>query len=157
MTNIEKSNVLKQWLTENNVKFVESYYSKTNKLTFELLISDFGIAVHISDENDHTFYHKVYKHYKPFFIRESESAEFVLEKMQNCITDIMVKRQAKFEAAQKKEENRRKSAEDLKRHAEKLAKKAAEQKPKRQRMRIVRYEKVERRYERQTEAVRQER
>jgi len=156
MTNEEKLELLKKFLDENGIRYDEHHRSGTNVI-MDLQIPDYMIAVHLSNDFDDTFYRMVYRVYHPFFIRESESAEFVLEKMQNCITDIMVKRQAKFEAAQKKEENRRKSAEDLKRHAEKLAKKAAEQKPKRQRMRIVRYEKVERRYERQTEAVRQER
>ena len=101
MTKEEKLEALKAFLTENNVKFVENHYSKTNKLTFDVLIKDLRIAVHLSDENDQAFYHKIYKYYKPFFIRESESVDFVIEKMQNCIYDRMMLMQRKMEKANK--------------------------------------------------------
>lgn len=97
MSNKEKLEALKAFLTENNVKFVENHYSKTNKLTFDLLIKDLQIAVHLSDKNDQTFYKKIYRYYKPFFIRESETADFVIEKMQNCIVERMTFLQRKFE------------------------------------------------------------
>lgn len=97
MTNQEKLEALKAFLTENNVKFVENHFSKTNNLTFDLLIRDLRIAVHLSDGNDQTFYRKIFKYYKPFFIRESESVDFVIEKMQNCIYDRMMLMQRKYE------------------------------------------------------------
>ena len=97
MTNKEKLEALKAFLTENNVKFVENHFSKTNDLTFDLLIRDLRIAVHISDENDQKFYEKIFKFYKPFFIRENETSDFIIEKMQNCIVDRMTWLQRKFE------------------------------------------------------------
>lgn len=102
MTNKEKLEALKAFLSENNVKFVENHFSKTNKLTFDLLIKDLRIAVHLSDENDQTFYKRIFKYYKPFFIRESESVDFVIEKMQNCIYDRMMLMQRKMEKANRK-------------------------------------------------------
>jgi hypothetical protein len=101
MTNKEKLEALKVFLNENNVKFVENHFSKTNKLTFDLLIKDLRIAVHLSDGNDQTFYKRIFKYYKPFFIRESESVDFVIEKMQNCIYDRMMLMQRKMEKANK--------------------------------------------------------
>ena len=103
MTNKEKLEALKAFLTENNVKFVENHFSKTNKLTFDVLIKDLRIAVHLSDENDQTFYQKIYKYYKPFFIRESETVDFVLEKMQNCVYDRMMLMQRRMEKKNRKE------------------------------------------------------
>lgn len=97
MTNKEKLEALKAFLTENNVKFVENHFSKTNNLTFDLLIRDLRIAVHLSDGNDQTFYRKIFKYYKPFFIRENETSDFIIEKMQNCIVDRMTWLQRKFE------------------------------------------------------------
>lgn len=102
MTNKEKLEALKAFLTENNVKFVENHFSKSNKLMFDLLISDLKIAVHLSDENDQKFYQKIYKYYKPFFIRESETVDFIIEKMQNCIYDRMMLMQRKMEKANRK-------------------------------------------------------
>ena len=101
MTNKEKLEALKAFLNENNVKFTENYFSKSVNMTFDVLIKDMRIAVHVSDENDDRFYRKSVKFYKPFFIRESESVDFVIEKMQNCIYDRMMLMQRKMEKANK--------------------------------------------------------
>ena len=143
MTNKEKLEALKQWLTENKVKFEENHYSKTKSITFDLLIAAHRIVVHLSDEKDQAFYKKVRKYYKPFFIREGETVEFIIEKMQNCIADQMVQAQKQFENEQKRAEGMREAEENMKRHEEKEAAKLAAQKPKRQRVRIQRFEKVE--------------
>jgi len=102
MTNKEKLEALKAFLNENNVKFVENYYSKTAKLTLDVLIKDLRIAVHLSDGHDQTFYKSVFMLYKPFFIRESETVDFVIEKMQNCIYDRMMLMQRRMEKNNRK-------------------------------------------------------
>lgn len=143
MTNIEKLEALKNWLTENKVKFEENHYSKTKSITFDLLIAAHRIVVHLSDEKDQAFYKKVRKYYKPFFIRESETVEFIIEKMQNCIADQMVQAQKQFENEQKRADGMREAEKNMKRHEAKAIARLAAMKPKRQRVRIPKFEKVE--------------
>ena len=144
MTNKEKLEKLKDFLRQNEIPFEENHESQLH-VVMDLQIKDYMIAVHISDEHDQEFYQKTFKYYNPFFIRESESADFIINKMQLCITKIMMRRQAQYMKKQQKEANRRMEAENMKRREEKLAAKAsrsAAEKPKRKRQRIVRYEKV---------------
>ena len=141
MTNKEKLEDLKVFLTENGIKFIEGYKSGLHVL-MDLKLPDYMIAVHLSDDKDDEFYHRTFRQYKPFFIRESETPDFIIEKMQNCITDIMVKRQKIYEKKQKKEEGKRIAAEYERRHQEKLAARAAAEKPKRKRVRIPMAERV---------------
>lgn len=104
MTNEEKLEALKAFLKENNVRFVENHVSKFG-VTMDLKLPDLMIAVFLSD--DKIFEEDVYnvgigKHkmrfvYKPFFIRESESLDFIIEKMQNCIVERMVLMQKRWE------------------------------------------------------------
>jgi hypothetical protein len=110
MTNKEKLEALKAFLTENNVRFIENHVSNFG-VTMDLKLPDLMIAVFMSDgdkEKEHSIYNastgkwKLHYVYKPFFIRESESVEFVLEKMKNCIVDRMVWLQRKFENGSKK-------------------------------------------------------
>ena len=145
MTKKEKLEKLKDFLRQNEIPFEENHESQLH-VVMDLQIKDYMIAVHISDEHDQEFYQKTFKYYNPFFIRESESADFIINKMQLCITKIMMRRQAQYMKKQQKEANRRMEAENMKRREEKLAAKAsrsaAAEKPKRKRQRIVRYEKV---------------
>ena len=147
MTNEEKLEKLKEWLKDNNVPFKENYESRSQGIRFDLRVEKLLIAVIISSERDNEIFHRIKRTYAPFFIRESESPEFIIEKMQNCIVDRMLKQQKALENEAKKEEGRRIAAEAEKRHQEKLARKAAAQavaeKPKRKRVRIQHFEKVE--------------
>ena len=83
MTNKEKLEVLKGFLKENNIPFKEKVMQRGQK--FDLYISKFGICVRLSDENDQRFYEKIKYIVHPLFIRENETPEFVVEKMQNLI------------------------------------------------------------------------
>ena len=123
MTKIEKFEHLKSFLRENGIDFVEKHVSGTG-VVIDLRVKKYNIAVHLSDEHDQEFYMKLRKLYHPFFIREEESPEFIIEKMQNCILDIMNGRQRKFE----------KSSQP--------AAKSDPEKPKRKRQRIIKAEKV---------------
>ena len=147
MTNNEKLEKLKEWLKDNNVPFEENHKSRSTGLTFDLMVKKPLIAVCISSENDDEIFHRIKRTYAPFFIRESETAEFIIEKMQNCIVNRMMQQQKAMEKEAKKEDGRRIAAEAEKRHQEKLARKAAAQaaaeKPKRKRVRIQHFEKVE--------------
>ena len=146
MTNQEKLEKLKEWLEENNIPFVENYTSKSRGVTFDLRVKKPLIGVCISSERDREIFEKVKRVYAPFFIRESETAEFVIEKMQNCIVNKMMQAQRELEKKNKREEGKRIAEENERRHQANLAKKAAAEKkaevPKRKRQRIVRYERV---------------
>lgn len=100
VSNEKKLEAVKKFLTENNFDFYEKHYSKTYDLTMDLKIKNLRIAVFLSKGKEYE--DKVYRTrsvrkkiglsalYKPFFIRESESQKFVLEKMQNCLYDRML-------------------------------------------------------------------
>lgn len=93
MSNKEKIDVLKTFLKENNISFKENVIRKGQRL--DLLIGRYLICVRLSDENDQNFYEVIKHFYRPLFIRNKETAEFVVEKMQNLIIDIMKKQQMK--------------------------------------------------------------
>ena len=109
MTNEEKLEALKAFLSENNVRFIENYKSKYG-VVMDLKLPDLMIAVFLSYgekrcEFEETIYntgegngkYKLRYVYKPFFIRESESVEFIIKKMQNCIVERMVLMQKRWE------------------------------------------------------------
>lgn len=137
MSNREKLEALKEFLAENKVRFIEGYKSGLG-VTMDLKLPEYLVAVHLSDDNDDSFYKKTFRKYKPFFIRESETVDFIIEKMQNCLTDIMVRRQKIYD----KEKRREIAAANWKRHEEKLSAKAEEEMPKRKRVRIPVAERV---------------
>lgn len=138
MTNKEKLEALKAFLSENNLDYEDNYKAKVADI--DLLVTKHSIAVHLSDKHDQEFFNKTKYHYKPFFIRDEETVDFILEKMQNCIIDRMQKQQKKLEGLQIAKEN-------LKRHEANLLKKSAKtetipEKPKRKRVRIPVAERV---------------
>jgi hypothetical protein len=102
MENKEKLEAVKAFLTENNLNFEENHFSRSKKINIDLVVYPYRIAVHLSDDTDRVFFNKTKRHYHPFFIRDNESEEFVLEKMQNCIIDEMKKIQERFNKANDK-------------------------------------------------------
>ena len=116
ISNEKKLQFLKDWLTENDIPFVEDYHSRTFGVTMNLKIKGLRIAVFVSKGNKEeedvlynaksTFFKKpnapLYVVYKPFFIRESDSKKFVIEKMQNCLRDRMLLMQKKWLKKQEK-------------------------------------------------------
>jgi hypothetical protein len=103
MTNRDKLEAIKAFLRENNLNFEENHFSKSRKINIDLVVYPYRIAIHFSDDKDREFFNKTKRHYHPFFIRDIESEEFVLEKMQNCIIEEMKKRQQAL--MEKKEES----------------------------------------------------
>ena len=110
MTNQEKLEELKKFLQENGLKFFENYNSRTFGIRMDLKVRKLRIAVFISDGDPQHENALVYAPrrrvskrnannkylttmYNPFFIRESDSMEFVIEKMQNTIVKRMVQLQ----------------------------------------------------------------
>ena len=94
MSQKQKLEILKKFLRENSIPFQEKCVRKGQFM--ELYISKYLICVRLSDENDQNFYEKIKYIYHPLFIRDNESAEFVVEKMQNLIIGIMKRQQEKL-------------------------------------------------------------
>ena len=94
LTNEQKLEAVKSWLKKNNVDFKENRVTKQG-LKIDLWLPKLFIAIHLGA--DDTFYQKTFKWCKPFFIRDEETKEFVLEKIQNCCYDQMMYMQKKFE------------------------------------------------------------
>lgn len=116
-TNEQKLEALKEWLKENNIEYIENHKSNFG-VTIDVKIPSLMIAVFLSDgdkEKEQTIYNarndkwsqfgtftgkggwKLHYVYKPFFIRESETKKFVLEKISNCCFERMVELQKRFE------------------------------------------------------------
>ena len=114
LTNEEKLEELKKFLRENKIRYIENHKSRTFGVTMNLKIRKLNIAVFLSDEN-RTFEEGIVfakspingmplrNLYNPFFIRESESMEFILEKMQNCIIKRMTLMQKIWNKKQRKQ------------------------------------------------------
>ena len=99
VTNEKKLEALKGWLRENNVEFEENHVTKAG-LHIDVWIPSLMIAVHLGDD-DGKFYKKTCCWCKPFFIRETETLGFVLEKIQNCCFNQMVAMQNRWQKQQK--------------------------------------------------------
>jgi len=97
ITNEEKLEALKSWLKVNDIEFVENYLRRC-KLKIRLWIPKLRIAVNIGDDRE--FYKNTFKWCKPFFIRESETKEFIIEKIENCAYDQFVLMQKLWERRQ---------------------------------------------------------
>ena len=112
-TKEEKLKALKEFLKENNIAFEENYHSNSFGITTALMIRNLRIAVFFSQglERDTELIRKKNQYgaslswvYNPFFIRDSETEEFTLEKMQNCVFDKMVKMQKQWQKKQNKKQ-----------------------------------------------------
>lgn len=101
ISNEQKLEALKEWLKENNIEFKENYLNRTN-LKIDLWVPKLYIAIHLDDEDSEMFYKKTFKWCKPFFIRDAETKDFVLEKLQNCCYDQMLYLQKMFEKNNRK-------------------------------------------------------
>ena len=89
MTNSEKLEALKAFLKENGIVFYNEFRTKKLAVMPDLYIPKHKIMVKLSDENDQKFFNAVKFRYHPLFIRDNETSEFIIEKMQNLIIDIM--------------------------------------------------------------------
>lgn len=104
VSNEKKLEAVKNWLKENKIEFVENHKTKVG-LEIDLWIPKLMIAVHIDDENSQKFYKKTHKWCKPFFIREEETVEFELEKINNCCFDQMLLMQNRWQKEQAKKKS----------------------------------------------------
>ena len=84
-TNQEKLTLLCQWLHDNGINDYIEELVIDEGIIIDLFLPTQKIAVHLSDGSNQIFYRAVCKDYKPFFIRDCESASFIIEKMRNCL------------------------------------------------------------------------
>ena len=96
VTNEQKLEAVKIWLSENNIEFKENHVTRAG-LTMSLWVPKLFIAIHVGDDPDSVFYKKTYKWCHPFYIRSNETQDFVLEKLQNCCYEQMLFLQKKWE------------------------------------------------------------
>ena len=109
ITNEKKLEAVKEWLSGNGINYIENHKSGFG-VTMDLKIPSLMIAVFLSDGdreketekyNASTGHKKLFRKYQPFFIRESETKTFVLEKIQNCCYNRMLYMQRRWEKKQK--------------------------------------------------------
>ena len=98
MTNEEKLQKLKDFLDENNLEYHDNSKKKINNLH----ILKYHINVHISDKYDEVFFQRM-KGFSPVFIRDDESADFIIEKVQSTIINVLKKYHKRFEKMKAKE------------------------------------------------------
>lgn len=111
-TKEEKLETLKAFLKENGFSYEEGYYSESFDVTMALRISNLRIAVFFSSgsyEEDTELIKKKNQYgvplclvYNPFFIRDEETEEFIIEKMQNCVFNRMILLQKQWQKKQNK-------------------------------------------------------
>ena len=92
MTNEEKLERVKAFLNENNIPFEEN--AKKCKVNLPLYVKKYNIVIHVGDDQE--FFQAIRRVCHPVFIREEETADFVLEKVQNLIIERMKSMQSKI-------------------------------------------------------------
>lgn len=90
MTKEEKVSKLKEWLKEKGIKF----HADTDKypVPVDIYIPYYRIGVSTDEDNDDFFKWMNKTDNRTFFIRERESMDFIIEKMENSLTDAMERR-----------------------------------------------------------------
>jgi len=88
MTQTEKNiEVLISFFKENEIDFKENI--KVGKVRMDIYVPEMRIAIHYGDSQK--FFEKTRNYYAPFFVRETESCEKTLEKIQNCVITQMTR------------------------------------------------------------------
>ena len=94
MKNETKLKKLMSFLDENGIKYTTP--RKRKEGSSHLFIGQYMIAVKIEGKDDTLFFNKHKRGKHPFFIRTSETPKYIIEKMQNLITRMMLIQQKHF-------------------------------------------------------------
>lgn len=140
MTKEEKLEVVKKFLEDKGIEY--NLPKKDNPLCHLYAKGHYNIAVHMSNEQDDDFFKKYRNNARPLFIRDEETSDFILEKMNNLIEKANRYRELKIVMKEKKRIGREQNERNWQRHLEKLAEKERRNKPKRKRIRIIHGEPV---------------
>ena len=103
ITNEKKLEVIKDFLTENNIKYVENHEHKKSGALIPCYVPQHCIGIRIGDDGD--WYQKSRGKFYPIFIRDQDTKAKVLEKIQNTIIKSMTTHQAVLNKRAKKEQN----------------------------------------------------
>ena len=110
--------LIKNFLVENNVEFKEDYIDKKCKVVIDLWVPKYRIAIRkaAGDDTDQEFYKAICKCYKPYYIRETDTDDFTMEKIGNVLVERVQWLQKQYDkqqrkAALKKAEKEKKAAE----------------------------------------------
>lgn len=98
ITNEQKLDAIKAFLSENAIAFKENYRSKWCGIVIPLAVMEHRIAVRIGDSQE--FYEKTKGKYYPIFIRGNDTKAKVIEKIQNTIIKSMMNRQKELNKKQ---------------------------------------------------------
>lgn len=94
----EKTTRLKAWLDEHKIEYDDGPNKHNHVQT--LFLTDYKITVYDASKlysEDSVFKKTVKAHAQPFFIRETDTSDFVIEKMENTIAKRNLGRKRKFE------------------------------------------------------------
>lgn len=89
MTNEQKMQAVKNFLHENHIPFRINHVSEICGILLPLAIKKYRVAVRIGDNQ--TFYKLTKGKYYPVFIRDEDTEEKVLEKVQDSIIKSMTR------------------------------------------------------------------
>ena len=91
ITNEKKLEVIKDFLTENNIKYVENYDHKKSGAQIPCYVPKHRIGIRIGDDGE--WFQKSRGKFYPIFIRDIDTKAKVLEKIQNTIIKSMTMHQ----------------------------------------------------------------
>ena len=94
MKNETKLKKLMSFLDENGIKYTTP--RKRKEGSAHLFIGQYMISVKIEGKDDTLFFDKHKRGKHPFFISTSETPKYIIEKMQNLITRMMLIQQKHF-------------------------------------------------------------
>lgn len=84
-----KLHALKEFLKANGLTWMPyKHADRLPKADMCIIEHDVNVRISRDEENDYLFF-KHYRHRHPVFIRPSDTADFVIEKVQNAIIDAM--------------------------------------------------------------------
>lgn len=89
---------LMAWLSENNIEYrcpSEEMSSAKRKKRSDLFIPQFIVSVKIDDNYTQKWYRTHYNR-NPVVIRDTDTPKFLIEKIQNTITRVMVNQQKHY-------------------------------------------------------------
>ena len=103
LSNEKKLEVIKDFLTENNIKYVENHEHKKSGALIPCYIPQHRIGIRICDDSE--WFQKSRGKFYPIFIRDTDTKAKVLEKIQNTIIKSMTRHQAVLNKKANKEQN----------------------------------------------------
>lgn len=93
MNNLDKLEALKAYLTEKKINFRTDIRYTKKRVPVALYIPKYAITVRIGDNE--RWYKDVKRVSHPVIIRDQDSSEFVIEKVQNTMTRVAIEKRTR--------------------------------------------------------------